>query len=69
MKTFEQRCREAREDMAADGLYDMEDSSIFYDFAEAMLFEPDFKKLAKERFPNIKDESVLRECVADCLFG
>lgn len=67
-KTFDQMCREIRENMAADGLYNMEDSSVFYDFAEALLFDPEFKKAAKKRFPNIKNEQVLRECVADCLY-
>ena len=68
-KTFEQHCREARQDMAADGMYDMEDSTMYFDIAEAMLFDPEFKKMAKKRFPNVKSESVLRECVADSLYS
>lgn len=69
-KTFEQVCRDARNDMAADGIYDMGDSSVYYDFAQALLdSEPGFKQLAKKRFPDIKNDDILRECVADCLAG
>ena len=68
-KTFEQHCREARKDMAADGIYDMEDSTVYYDIAEAMLFDPEFKQMAKKRFPNVKNEQTLRECVAESMYS
>lgn len=68
-KTFEQVCRECREDMQADGLYDMADASVYYDIAESLLYDPEFKKLAKKRFPSVKDETILRECVADSIYA
>ena len=65
--TFEQMCSDIRNDMRADGLYDMADGSVYWDIAEAMLFDPEFKRLAQQRFPLIKDDQVLRERVADCI--
>lgn len=67
-KAYEQMCRECRKDMEADGLYDMTDSTVFYDIAEAMLYDPEFKKEAKKKFPTVSDQ-ILRECVADSIFS
>lgn len=68
-KTFNQYCAEAREDLRSDGMYDMNDASLYWDVAESMLYDPEFRKLAKAHFPNVKDETVLRECVADCIYA
>ena len=68
-KTFEQYCADVREDMQADGLYDMADASVYYDIAESLLYDPEFKKLAKKRFPSVKDATILRECVADSIYA
>lgn len=65
--TFEQMCSDIRNDMRADGLYDMGDESVYWDIAESMLFDPEFKRLAQRRFPLVKDDQVLRERVADCI--
>lgn len=65
-KTYEQICREARDDIESDGIYHPIEADVLYDFAESLLGDPEFKKLAKEKFPKVREE-LLRECVADSL--
>lgn len=65
-KTYEQMCREARNDIESDGIYHPIEAGILYDFAESLLDDPEFRKLAKAKFPLAGDQT-LRECVADSL--
>lgn len=65
-KTYEQMCREARNDIESDGIYHPIEAGILYDFAESLLDDPEFKKLARRKFPTVSEE-LLRECVADSL--
>lgn len=67
-KTFEQYCAEVREVMR-EGLYDMADPSVYWDIAGSLLYNPEFKKLAKKRFPTVKSDTMLRECVADSIYA
>jgi len=63
-KTFDQYCDDMRDDMLADGLYESQDFSIFFDIAGSMLYNPEFRKLAESQFPGGKDRVQLCEFVA-----
>ena len=61
-QTYAQYVADVRADMASEGY--AEDFSIYYDIAEALLYDPEFKKLAVKKFGNISN---LREIVAHSL--
>jgi len=61
-QTYEQYVADVRADMASEG-YE-QDFSIYYDIAECLLFDSEFKKLAIKKFGNIAN---LREIVANSL--
>ena len=48
-KTYQQHMAEVREDIASEG-YEA-DICIYMDIAESLLFDPEFKRLAKKQFP------------------
>ena len=60
-KTYEDTIKGVREDMQDEGTYG--DTEMAFAVAEALLDDPDFKKLAKAKFPGRNDE-LLKECVA-----
>jgi uncharacterized protein YutE (UPF0331/DUF86 family) len=61
-QTYAQYVADVQSDMASEG-YE-KDFSTYYDIAECLLFDPDFKKLAMKKFGNIPN---LREIVAHSL--
>ena len=61
-QTYAQYVAGVREDMASEG-YE-EDFSVYYDIAESLLYDPEFKKLAVKKFGKISN---LREIVAHSL--
>jgi hypothetical protein len=60
-KTYESEIAGVRQDMKDDGTYG--DTEMVFAVAEALLDDPEFKKLAKDKFPGRSDE-LLKECVA-----
>lgn len=61
-QTYAQIVAGVREDMASEGY--AEDFSIYYDIAESLLEDKEFKKLAVKKFGKIAN---LREIVAHSL--
>ena len=60
-KTYAQHMAEVREDIASEG-YEA-DICVYMDIAEALLWDPDFRRLAEAKFPG-RDTMSLKECVA-----
>ena len=65
MSKYQTEINEIREQMIADG-FEI-DFSVAMDTAQAVLFDPEFKKLAKKEFPFAKTDFQLQECVANTL--
>lgn len=60
-KTYQQYMAGVREDLASEG-YEA-DICVYYDIAESLLEDKEFKRLAKKQFPG-RDTMSLKECVA-----
>ena len=60
-QTYQQYMAGVREDLASEG-YEA-DICVYMDIAEALLFDPEFKRLAEKQFPH-RAGMELKECVA-----
>lgn len=69
-QTYAQYVSDVKKDLAeqAYGEEITQDIALYFDIAESLLFDTNFAKLARQRFPNVRDDMALKEAVAHTLY-